>query len=80
MELEVYEKSSCETEMYDEVYLDRTEKNNSKWLELMTEALKGAKTFEIHCWNELRNRNICEGNRIDIKNERIQLIQLSGRS
>ena len=38
--------------MYDEVYLDRTEKDNSKWLKLMTEALKGAKTFEIHCCNE----------------------------
>lgn len=34
------------------VYLDRTEKDNSKWLELITEALKDAKTFEIHCWNE----------------------------
>lgn len=34
------------------VYLDRTEKDNSKWLELITEALKVAKTFEIHCWNE----------------------------
>jgi len=52
IELEVNEKSSCETEMYDEVYLDRMEKDNSKWLKLMTEALKSAKTFEIHCWNE----------------------------
>ncbi len=38
-------------EMYS-VYLDRSEKNNSKWLEMITEAIKGAKTFEIHCWNE----------------------------
>lgn len=35
-----------------EVYLDRTEKDNSKWLNLITEALKTAKHFEIHCWNE----------------------------
>lgn len=34
------------------IYLDRTEKDNSKWLELITEALKTAKRFEIHCWNE----------------------------
>ena len=52
IELEVNEKSFCETEMYDEVYFDRMEKDNSKWLKLMTEALKSAKTFEIHCWNE----------------------------
>ena len=35
-----------------EVYLDRTEKDNCKWLELITKALKTAKCFEIHCWNE----------------------------
>ena len=37
---------------YKEVTLDRTEKDNSKWLAYITEALDGAKTFEIHCWNE----------------------------
>lgn len=41
----------CISEM-QEVYLDRTEKDNSKWLELITEALKTSKRFEIHCWNE----------------------------
>lgn len=35
-----------------EIYFDRTEKDNSKWLNLITEALKTAKHFEIHCWNE----------------------------
>ena len=38
-----------------EIYFDRTEKDNSKWLNLITEALKTAKHFEIHCWNEERN-------------------------
>lgn len=52
LDLKVNEMSSCETEIYDEVYFDRTEKDNSKWLELITEALKGAKSFEIHCWSE----------------------------
>ena len=50
-DLKVNEVSACETEM-QEVYFDRTEKDNSKWLELITEALKSAKSFEIHCWNE----------------------------
>ena len=50
-DLKTNEISPCETEMHS-VYLDRTEKNNSKWLELITAALKSAKTFEIHCWNE----------------------------
>ena len=43
---------SCETEMYEEIYLDRMKKDNSKWLEMITEALHGTKSFEIHCWNE----------------------------
>ncbi|MBP3569300.1 MAG: hypothetical protein J6K04_09070 [Lachnospiraceae bacterium] len=34
------------------VFLDRTETDNSKWLKLLTESLKSAKIFEIHCWNE----------------------------
>ena len=51
LDLKVNEMSACETEMYS-VYLDRTEKDNSKWLVLITEALKNTKTFEIHCWNE----------------------------
>ena len=37
---------------YEYVTLDRDEKDNSKWLAYITDALKEAKTFEIHCWNE----------------------------
>ena len=31
---------------------DRSEKDNSKWTELISGYLATAKTFEIHCWNE----------------------------
>ncbi len=51
LDLKVNKMSPCETKMYS-VYLDRAEKDNSKWLELITKGLKSAKTFEIHCWNE----------------------------
>ncbi len=34
------------------VNLDHSEKDNSKWLTYMREALQTATTFEIHCWNE----------------------------
>lgn len=37
---------------YEMVTLDRSEADNSKWLSHITAALDGAKTFEIHCWNE----------------------------
>lgn len=36
LDLKVNEISPSETQMYT-VYLDRTEKDNSKWLELITE-------------------------------------------
>ena len=49
--MEVNDLPECITEM-QEVYFDRTEKDNFKWLELITEALKNSKRFEIHCWNE----------------------------
>ncbi|MBR2409693.1 MAG: hypothetical protein IKB07_12170 [Lachnospiraceae bacterium] len=49
-ELKVSEEPACEKEVYP-IYFDRTEKDNSKWLGLLKEALKTAKTFEIHCWN-----------------------------
>ena len=49
--MEVNELPECIPEM-QEVYLDRTEKDNSKWLKLITDALKTSKRFEIHCWNE----------------------------
>lgn len=31
---------------------DGNEADNSKWLAYMSDALKTAQTFEIHCWNE----------------------------
>ena len=37
---------------FEEVTLDRSETDNSKWLSYITAALKNVKTFEIHCWNE----------------------------
>lgn len=37
---------------FEEVTLDRSEADNSKWLSYITAALDGAKTFELHCWNE----------------------------
>ena len=37
---------------FEMVTLDRSETDNSKWLSYITAALKDAKTFEIHCWNE----------------------------
>ena len=51
LDLKINEISPCETQNYP-IFLDRTEKNNSKWLALLTNALKTAKSFEIHCWNE----------------------------
>ncbi len=50
LNLKVNEVAPCETESYP-IFLDRTEKDNSKWLALLTNALKTAKSFEIHCWN-----------------------------
>ena len=37
---------------FEMVTLDRSETDNSKWLSYITAALKDAKTFEIHYWNE----------------------------
>lgn len=37
---------------FEMVTLDRAEKDNGKWLSYIMNALKDAKTFEIHCWNE----------------------------
>ena len=34
------------------ITLDREETDNGKWKALLTEHLKMAKTFAIHCWNE----------------------------
>ena len=37
---------------FEMVTLYRSETDNSRWLSYITAALKDAKTFEIHCWNE----------------------------
>ena len=37
---------------YEYVTLDRSEKDNSKWMDYISATLNDAKTFEIHCWNE----------------------------
>ena len=42
----------AESKLTESVYFDYTEKDNTRWLALITDALKTAKTFEIHCWNE----------------------------
>ena len=35
----------------DYTEFDAAEMNNLRWKEIMSEQLKTAKTFEIHCWN-----------------------------
>ena len=42
----------AESKLTESVYFDYTEKDNTHFLALLTDALKNAKTFEIHCWNE----------------------------
>ena len=37
---------------FEETTFDRSEKNNRKWIALISGYLATAKTFEIHCWNE----------------------------
>ncbi len=37
---------------YEMLSLDYTEKDNRKWVAWISEVLKTARTFEIHCWNE----------------------------
>ena len=40
------------SKLTETVYFDYSEKDNTHFLALLTDALKNAKTFEIHCWNE----------------------------
>ena len=42
----------AESKLTEYVYFDYTEKDNTRFLALITDALKTAKNFEIHCWNE----------------------------
>jgi len=41
-----------ESKQTESIYFDYSEKDNTHFLALLTDALKNAKTFEIHCWNE----------------------------
>ena len=41
-----------ESKLTESVYFDYSEKDNTRFLSLITDALKNAKNFEIHCWNE----------------------------
>jgi len=41
-----------ESKLTESAYFDYTEKDNTRFLALITDALKNAKIFEIHCWNE----------------------------
>ena len=38
--------------MLKEIGFDRTYLTNEKWKETIAAYLKGAKNFEIHCWDE----------------------------
>jgi len=42
----------AEPVQYEETTFDRSEKDNKKWIELISGYLSNAKRFEIHCWNE----------------------------
>ena len=42
----------AESKLTESVYFDYTEKDNTRFLALITDALKNAKNFEIHCRNE----------------------------
>ncbi len=41
-----------ESKLTESIYFNYSEKDNTRFLTLLTDALKNAKTFEIHCWNE----------------------------
>ena len=41
-----------ESKLTEEISFDYSEKDNTRFLALITDALKNAKNFEIHCWNE----------------------------
>ena len=41
-----------DSKLTESVYFDYSEKDNTRFLTLITDALMNARTFEIHCWNE----------------------------
>ena len=42
----------AESKLTESVCFDYSVKDNTHFLALLTDALRNAKTFEIHCWNE----------------------------
>ena len=42
----------AESKLTESVYFDYSDKDNIRFLTLISDALKNTKTFEIHCWNE----------------------------
>lgn len=51
-ELKLAPAEPAENKLTEAVCFDYTEKDNSRWMALITDVLKNAETFEIHCWNE----------------------------
>ncbi len=51
----------AESKLTESVYFDYSEKDNTHFLALLTDALKNAKTFEIHCWNEEKEEILKKG-------------------
>jgi len=52
MDLKPAPEVPADTILFESVNYDRSEHDNTKWIELITGYLNTAKTFEIHCWNE----------------------------
>jgi len=52
MDLQPAAEVPTEAATFESMTFDRSEPDNSKWLELLTVYLNTAKTFEIHCWSE----------------------------
>ena len=52
LDLKTAPEPSADFVPFESMDFDRSEKDNSKWIELITTYLNIAQTFEIHCWNE----------------------------
>jgi len=51
-DLEPVSDQPTENIAYEIITFDGSEKDNAKWKVLISEYIKTAKTFEIHCWKE----------------------------
>lgn len=51
-DLEAVPYQQAEPEEFETIVFDGREKDNTKWKALITEHIRTAKTFEIHCWKE----------------------------